>query len=192
MSKKNTLPEYWYTEKHQEVVDYLNNNYGSNFVGSQSYYGYSKRGIKGVDAACRNRAANFDNGEEYITLEQFRACIKGEKIKAPVKPKNLKLLKDMPTVTINGVQYKRPKGTVYGWDEGRKLWQVVKGRSEELVSLKDLEDNKDWYKETTAKPTYQIFYVDGKEVKFLEGKIEVGCTTISNDTVREIAKRLKK
>ena len=106
--------------------------------------------------------------------------------------KNLILKQALPSVFLYGVEYKRPKGTVYRLVEEDERWDLLNGEEScNIIDQDDYEANKEWFGLTAKQPTYELYYIDGEVVEFHEGHITIGCQDVSNELIKKIAKNLK-
>jgi len=102
--------------------------------------------------------------------------------------KNLLLMKDQPSICYEGVVYPMSKGTVIGWVEFQKEWRLPGNFM--YIGEEEFKKNPTWYKLTTKKPTFPLITINGHEVIFKEGKVKIGCTTVSNSIVKTIYESL--
>ena len=103
--------------------------------------------------------------------------------------KNLILLKDLPSVVYDGVEYSRDAGTICQWNEKDQEWDLTD--QDGVVDIPNFIKNKKWYGLTDEPATHITPYVGEKLVQFKKGYIEIGCHKINNAMVKHIASLLK-
>ena len=130
-----------------------------------------------------------DCAENFELIKTDKFWKNKKTMKVPIL-KNLILKKSLPSVYIDGIEYKRPKGTIY-WSDGDGGWSLLKENDIRCIDLDDYEKNKDWYGLTIKDGTYKFIYINNEKVEFVKSGITVGCVDISNEEIREIAKLLK-
>lgn len=108
--------------------------------------------------------------------------------------KNIKLKKDLFDVHLEGVLYKRKKGTVYKFNTNTNLYELLVGvdssHDNSNIDQDDFDKNKSWFEYTNDEPTYEFQKIGDNIVKFQKGKIKVGCTEVTNEIVRKVTSKL--
>ena len=206
MAEKKKLPKYWFVDLEDidredarvaVMCDYMNSKepldceWDSNniceYVGFDDNDEADTAGFNSVD--CKDE---FDEEMTEITLDELMTFVKG---KSPAQVKNVITKKSLPSVTLDGVVYNQPVGTVYGYNKRRDRFELISSDEEisnRVITLEDVEANKSFYGRTVKQPTHRVFFLDGNQVKFISGAIKVGCQTIPNEIVKAIAAKLIK
>ena len=131
-----------------------------------------------------------------------KADVTVKKPRAKNTKKNLKLLKDLPSVVLNGVTYKLPAGTVLKGIGGSKysvlgtipstrLYSSSRESEDYIIHKGKGGDNEGWWEPTANKPTHGIIKIGSHVVKFSPNHINIGCQKVTKAQVKEILTKLE-